>query len=183
MKVEYLLAKLNAKSSLPDGGGGGSDFRATSPLDVAGALGMGLEPSVYWFARAKYCLDGGAAAIVNVMLAKQIAEFCADQGWKLKPGQAYGLASLVVVEQVEPPKCGNCNGRGQYRHKDVVQDCKRCEGTGRVAIKNFQRAAIAHIPHSTYRKYWVDRVRIFESWVLEWDSQLARHLKKQLKEI
>lgn len=182
MRVESLLAKLSPKTILPDGSGFDPAHGGLDGVDVAGSLAMGLSPTVYYFARAKYCMDEGAWAVTQALLARDIERYSAKQGWKLGAGQGFGLAGVALHAQISPPKCPRCNGRGSYTYRSKVRDCSNCKKSGRVKMKNAARARMAGMGDDNYRKYWVERMKTFEQWIAKWDWQLHTHIARQLKE-
>ena len=182
MRTENLLAKLVPKTLVPTGEGAGGNEKLTA-LDVAAALAMAKLPKhAYWYALAKYCLDEDAERRAHMALNNLIRDYCDKQRWPYKESYTQGIAFALIRERVRPPLCRRCRGRGYYMHRTKVVACDSCDKAGTKPMSARQVARLCNMPKTTFQRTWQPRMKLFDSWIGEWEDVIVARLKRQLQE-
>jgi ribosomal protein L40E len=178
MSKAELMAKMTPHGVQITGMGFGGTTNL-SALDVAGALGMGgLSHPAYLFGLLKYCGDHQVLGRLDRIVRGYVFTLGKAERWNLTDDQICGLSRLAVFENLHVRTCGKCNGSGTI----AAKACDKCEGTGRLPMSNRQRATIAGIPETSFRREWKSRAQRCYGIVQNWESELITHLHKQLAE-
>ena len=72
---------------------------------------------------------------------------------EVKPGPwGIMIAHAASREIIASKQCPACEGRGSVIDGDLVEDCRRCEGTGATTWGNQQRADMLEISETEFRR-------------------------------
>ena len=173
-----LLTLLDPKSARLEYAGHGTG--ALTKTDViaamAGADALGLE-----LLMAHVCNDRQAQSQAFYALYNRVMSLAIDQGWQMKSkrGQARvrSLTQLAIFEHTNTPRCPACNGTKYNRN---MRQCKPCEGTGYIKIRDSHRARAMGINPSSWKRYWAGRYADVEQIISECEYLALREIRKRL---
>lgn len=101
--------------------------------EIAGCL-SGLPRAPYLLARAAWLGDEEVVPELEARTVVRSAGFFAPHH-VVRPGLLGSMASLAVMQCINPPRCGRCGGRGViWGRAGRVVDCGACSGSGKGPI-------------------------------------------------
>lgn len=153
-----------------------------TPLDIAGAMGMGLDPAGASLLLAKYCHDGQQYAELRVYWFERVMERKQAQAWKSdRPGLFKGLADVTLEEHVGHNLCRWCRGTGSVMARQKPVDCAPCGATGRKYYRPHKLAGGIGIKPQSYSAAWADRVAWCRVELNRWEIEAADRLGRALR--
>lgn len=133
---------------------------ALTGLDVAGAMGMGLDRLAAELLLVKYALDETLLGSLRVSWFMVVMERKRAECWKSdSPGRFKNLADVTLAEFLSANLCPRCGGRGEIMPLKKPQTCPLCDGARKRYPSDRAMARGVGISHEGYRRYWVDRVQ------------------------
>lgn len=161
-----LLAKMTAKGVAIGGAAGGGTVEI-SKTDVAAAISFaGVSVTADRLIRFLYCQD---TAQEPLLLAALVTEL--RKSVQVERPMLYGLVRLALLEITHRKLCRTCNGYGTV----AAKNCEVCGGSGLKAMSQRERAAVLHVPDTTFRRNFEDHANTVYQYVSSMaNSALAR---------
>lgn len=129
-------------------------------LDVAGAMGMGLDRLEAHLLLVKYADERALMTQIRIAWFMVVMDHGRRAGWKSEQqGRFKNLADTTMAEFLGLNLCSNCRGRGQTMLRKLPLTCSVCEGSGKQHPSERAMARGVGITVQSYRKSWTDRVR------------------------
>ena len=176
-----LFALLSAKVQrfhLAPGG-----IPVLTPEDVAHALGMIANDDARAFARVKYCAQLDFADSLALSIRRHMMTRKLDSSWRIpRPGFLLDMAYLMLTEAVDPFTCASCFGRAEVRDpQGRVIYCEACNGSGKRAMRDSDRARVMDIPKSSWSDPWGGRYRQTQIETVDvWEDMIGGAVRRRI---
>ena len=169
MGIESLLSRLAGESSWRTECSGGA-FGGLSKSDIAYTL-SGMQPHEYAYARAKY--------LHSVDKIPDLLNWVLENSPENK--RKFELARLAILETICPRLCPACAGKGiVYGIRGVVSNCQTCQGSGKKAYSDAERAQLVGLHRSGWKRVWSDRYSLIYRRLQSIDNDVNRHIRLRL---
>lgn len=182
--VKMLLAQMAVKSPGLEFSIAGTKH-GSNRLDVAGAAGMAGCNGVGWYlCLAKYARD----PIARLRAIHLLTHCILLRGEKqlIEQNDAESLAELIIDLEIEPglDRCPKCKGRKTVQIEALTQDCKKCEGVGRVELSERRLAAMCDIDRHTFRnRDYKELITHYQAKVGEWETSTLYRIAAKNKDV
>ena len=163
VKIERIAKLGGTGRSWSDGSEGRSTAGDTiSGHDIAAAMGMAnLSRAQTLLIYRDHAHDYAAQNALYYALEVECMGYAVEGNWKFPTGARMfrRLVKLAVAEIVLPMRCGTCRGIGELQtgieSKPMV--CEDCGGTGKIVLRDYDRANILEIAPENYSRTWRER--------------------------
>ena len=152
-----LLKMLPAKSlSFETTHGGVPEL---TPSMIAAALGMGrLSDKASLYCRIKYQLQTELRnKLESKILVQDVLTWAVKENWICGTGLIPKLGMVALDEMLNESLCRKCNGTGEVKIDDKVNECNRCSGAGHQRFSKAEVARRLGIHRQHYSRTWADR--------------------------
>jgi hypothetical protein len=169
-RVKQLLAKAAVKSPGIEPIIPGGRAPLINGLDVMAAM-AGCQKVGSYLCLAKYSRDANARVIAIQLLAHHI--LARGESNRIEQEDAEKISEIVIDLEVDPglDRCPKCQGRRAVMVRGVNQDCKRCDGLGRVTFSEKRTAELCEIDRHQFRnRKYLDLFKHFQAMVGEWET-------------
>lgn len=152
-----------------------STAKGLCKLEYASML-SGLPDYVVNYAMAKYLADLTCIKPVQHHVYIKAVDRSHVESWQVRKGEKViaSMAALAVVEAIDPAICPACNGVEYIGLKPC-----RC-GRGHKRMTDAYKSEFVGVHRNSWNRVWSRRYEGIFVYVLDFDSILAIHLKKQL---
>jgi hypothetical protein len=157
---------------------GGHSEQSLTRTEMAGFL-AGLSKPAMLMAQAKYMQDESSTIRLFAFVAMWLSGVCNHEQWAdCKPDdkRISMLASLALIEVVNPSRCGKCHGVG-FKASSV---CKSCGGSGFKPLSKLAMAKAMDVPETTFRRVWHGRFVRAVDWIRQFDSEVNRVVSRSV---
>jgi hypothetical protein len=179
-RVKEMLAKAAIKSPGIEPHIPGGRAPLIGGLDVMAAM-AGCHKVGGYLCLAKYSRDANARVISIKLLVHHILAL--GEKSLVEQEDADKLSEIIVDLEVEPglDRCPKCEGRKTFRAGALTQDCKRCNGTGRIELSETRLATMCEIDRHTFRnRKYKDLIRHFQAKLGEWETSTLYVMDRKL---
>lgn len=175
-----ILAQLAPRICRLDAvGGGGHDFAALTPLDLAAGL-AGAPQGGQLAVLAAYADQWELIPDLCARVGRALMRLARAERWRgMTPKRVEVLAKLAVREFVAPPLCDGCEGR-RIQWCPEPRDCEECGGSGSGRVPGSVVCQALEVEGEEWRGVWRWRYDKTFSIVSGWSSETLAHLHRRL---
>lgn len=151
--------------------------------DIAHALGTIKNENARLYVRVKFAGQTRFADALACAIRRHIMLRKMDNGWRLpRPGFLFDLATLMLIEAIDPLICTTCEGTAQRATTTgSVLVCEACNGAGQRRFTESDRIKMLGINKSSWYDPWSGRYRDAQIEIIDkWEDIALNAMAKRL---